>query len=92
MLFYSSFGSRPDQAPKARRQPMEHPIGFREITRLRWIRPEPADSSPELEAALSCNTFSVASGQSHALEIGFDRESSGKTLVLTPELPITFCW
>jgi hypothetical protein len=92
MLFHMTFGSRPDKAPEARRQRMEHPIGFREITRLRWIRPEPAYISSELGAALSCDSFSVASGRSHALEIGFDHESRGKSLALTPNIPITFYW
>jgi hypothetical protein len=92
MLFFMSVGSRPDMAPEARRQPMGHRIGFREITRLRWIRPEPAYVSSELGAALSCISFSVAPGRSHALEIGFDHESKGKSLDLAPELPIAFYW
>jgi len=70
---------------------MEHSIGFREITRLRLIRPDPAPISPELESTLSYDSFSIGSGRSHALEIGFDHESAGKSLALTA-MPITFHW
>ena len=35
MLFYVSFGRRPDATPMDRRQPLEHAIGVREITALR---------------------------------------------------------
>ena len=92
MLFHMTFGSRPDKVPESTRQPLEHRIGFREITRLRWIRPGHISMSPEVAAVFSSESLSVASGPSHALEIGFDHESKGNAVTLAPEMPVTFYW
>ena len=92
MLFHVSFGSRPDQLPPERRQPIEHRLRLREITRLLWQRPGSDPVSPELRAVVEAGVLSVASGSAHALEIGFDGESRGRSLSLSPELPITLRW
>jgi hypothetical protein len=92
MLFYMRFGSRPDRFSEARLQPLEHRIGFREITRLCWIRPDSKPVSPALSAVLNYGAFSMGTGSSHALEIGIDHEREGKSATLMPELPITFYW
>jgi hypothetical protein len=85
MLFWMPFDSRPAGSPK-------HRAGFREITRVQWIRPHYEQVSPELHAASSCAELSIASGPGHALHIGFDGESQGKTAALSPALPITLRW
>ena len=92
MLFHVPFGTRPDTAPAENRQPLDHPNGFREITRVRWIGPRSRVASPELHGALACEAFSVARGDGHGLEIGFDGETRGESMTLSPELPITLCW
>ncbi|HEY9660233.1 MAG TPA: VOC family protein [Allocoleopsis sp.] len=39
MLFQIPFGKRPDQSPPEKAQPLEHPIGLREITRVEVVTP-----------------------------------------------------
>jgi hypothetical protein len=92
MLFYIASAPRPDQVPNERRQPIEHAIGLREITRVRWIRPDVTALSAELTAVAGRGIFSVGAGPAHALEIGFDHERSGKSQPLKPELPVTLFW
>jgi len=92
LLFHVSFGSRPDELPPERRQPLEHRLRLREITRLQWLRPSSDPLSPELRALVAAGVLSVASGPAHALEIAFDDEARGRHLSLAPELPITFRW
>jgi|SRR5579862_94241 len=91
MLFQMSFGCRPDKLPDARRQPLEHRIGFREITRVRWIGPIGGSSSTALRAVAG-GIFSFEDGPKHRLEIGFDGENQGRSIDLAPELPITLQW
>ena len=85
MLFWMPFDSRPANPPR-------HRAGFREITRVQWIRPHAEKLSPELEAVASCAELSIASGRGHALQIGFDGESQGRSAALSPALPITLHW
>jgi hypothetical protein len=92
MLFHVSFGSRPDQLPAAKRQPLDHRLRVREITRLHWLRPGSNPLSPEMRMVVEAGVLSVGSGPAHALEIGFDNETKGRNLSLSPELPITFRW
>ena len=92
MLFHMSFSSRPDMAPADRRQPMEHRLGFRELTRVRWIRPDVGPISRELQVVLDIGAISIERGQRHTLEIGFDHESRGASISFSPEIPITLTW
>jgi Glyoxalase-like domain len=92
MLCFMSSAIRPDEVADERRQPMDHAIGVREITRVRWTRPSAAALSPQMSVVASLPSFTVETGDAHALEIGFDHESSGQSRTLHPELPITFFW
>jgi hypothetical protein len=92
MLFYMQSASRPDKFPEAYRQPLQHEIGFGDITRLRWLRPATTPLSPELNAVVSNGSIGVGSDSSHALEVGFDNELQGKSATLMPALPISFFW
>jgi hypothetical protein len=92
MLFHMAFGSRPDQAPAAKQQPLTHRLPLRELTRVTWVTPKLPGSSPELSAALDSGKFSLMQGSAHQLELGFDGESTGKAVSLLPGLPIKLCW
>jgi hypothetical protein len=92
MLFYLPGLARPDTWPDARRQPLQHDIGFREVTRLQWTRPGAASLSPALAAVVDQGLLSVKPGPTHRLEIGFDGESNGRMTSFLPDLPLTFCW
>ena len=92
MLIFMPFAVRPDRMPAQRRQPMEHAIGVREITRVRWTTPKSAALSQELATVAGLAPFTVVSGPAHRLDIGFDQESQGRSASLAPDLPITFHW
>lgn len=92
MLFYIPGLARPDTGTDAQRQPLQHAIGFREVTRLQWTHPDGPSLSPALAAVVGQGLLSVKPGLSHVLEIGFDGESNGTMRSLMPDLPIVFCW
>jgi hypothetical protein len=92
MLFYIAFAGRPDALPAATRQPLEHAVGFREIMRVRWIRPDITPVSAELQALVQAGHMSLDSGDEHLLEVAFDEESHGRRADFRPELPLVFCW
>jgi len=84
-------GRRPDMSPLERRQPLEHPIGFREITSVQI-------SSPGLDAATltrtMANTGLVSCGHctEHLLELEFDGNRNGKREDFRPDLPLVLLW
>ncbi|HEY9648671.1 MAG TPA: VOC family protein [Chroococcidiopsis sp.] len=91
MLFHIPFGQRPDQAPPAKAQPLIHPLGLREISRVEIIHPA-AQLSPEFQAALATHTIRHRVGPAHYLELGFDGEISGQQVDLRPHLPLVMSW
>jgi hypothetical protein len=88
LLFYLAFGRRPDAQPEARRQPLRHPLGFREITRV-LVR-GPHGPSPDVASAFGPAV--VFQGGHHLVEIGFDGEQAGLQADLRPLLPLVFLW
>ncbi len=92
MWLFLSFGSRPDQANPAQRQPLEHSLGVREVTSVQLMMP-PVDCLSE--AALSAtglHNFDIVSGDRHHLRIGFDGEKQGRVHDFQPLLPLTLSW
>ena len=93
LLFYVSFGRRPDQADASRQQPLEHSAGLRSITRVRICQPQREPVSPELHAvAQSCDWLRFGSASEYLMEIGFDGESCGRSADFRPVLPLVFHW
>jgi hypothetical protein len=90
-LFYLGFGRRPDSRPVTQRQPLRHPVGFREITRALVLGPHPP--SPVVEdAARAAGDVAFRAGERHLLEIGFDGERAGLGADLRPLLPLLLLW
>jgi Glyoxalase-like domain len=92
MLFYLSFGSRPDAAAPPKRQSIEHSAGVREVTRVHWIRPAGDPLSPELGALVDAGHLSIDQGESQLLELGFDGEARGRSADLRSFLPLVLRW
>jgi hypothetical protein len=93
LLFYLSFGHRPDADDFSRRQPLEHRASLRLITRLRVSGPPHDAASPELRALdLACPWLSIEPGGGPLMEIGFDGETAGKSHDFRPALPLVFHW
>jgi hypothetical protein len=92
MLFYISFGQRQEDYPLDKRQPLEHPAGLCEFTRVEFISPYAHNSSVELQAMEDANLVRVNTGAEYLLEIGFDEELQGQQADFRPILPLIFRW
>jgi hypothetical protein len=100
MLFQIPFGKRPDQLLPAKAQPLDHPLGFREITRVEIITPVAIAPSPELQTFLDNNHIKIRNGLNYCVELGFDDERQGKQMDLRApltqakpsELPLIIYW
>ena len=90
-LCYLESGQRPDRYQDARRQPLQHAAGLREITRVSIVTPDVGRVSPELQAVIDARLVELQRGGKHCLEIGFDGEAERKRTDLRPVLPLIIC-
>jgi hypothetical protein len=88
MLFQTPFGQRPDRYRAEKSQPLNHPLGLREITRVELVSPYADGPSPELQAVLDTHQLRVSKGADYSVELGFDRETQGHQIDFRPELPL----
>jgi hypothetical protein len=91
MWCYMEAGRRPDEAPPERRQPLEHPVGFREITGVRIYCPA-LDGAIITPAMARAGVISLETGREHVLEMEFDGNLNGNRADFGPELPLVFRW
>jgi len=97
LLFCIPFGGRPDAYPADRCEPIDHPVGWREITAVRVTvsaGPEPAerDLSEPLRALQEVEGITVQTGPRHLLEIQFDGGRRKQRMDCTPALPLVCTW
>ena len=92
LLVYVPFRIRPDEYPENSRQPLEHRVGFQEITSIRITVTKVEPYSAALNEINKLGWVSVISGKEHLLELGFDGERQGKHADFRPELPLLFNW
>lgn len=92
MLFQTPFGQRPDRYPAGKRQPLDHPIGLREITRVEFVSPAATHPSAELQAVVDTNQVKLRTGADYCIELGFDREQQGQRIDFQPGLPLIVSW
>ena len=90
MWCYMETGRTPKDAPPDRRQPMEHPSGFREITDVRIVSPSLQKTSIT-HAMTRAGVISSKLGPEHLLELEFDGASE-KRRDFRPDLPLAFNW
>lgn len=91
MWCYLVAGRRPDEAPPDRRQPLDHPVGFREITGVR-IHCPPLDEAVVTPAMARAGVISLEAGVAHVLELVFDGNLNGNRVDFEPDLPLVFRW
>lgn len=91
LLFHTSFAVRPDKYPPERRQPLEHPTGFREITQVNISLPEQTVSKA-MKVIEEEGLVRVSPGREQLLEVTFDRAGQGKAADFRPNLPLVFRW
>jgi hypothetical protein len=92
MLFQTPFGKRPDQFPAEKAQPLEHPVGLRQITRVEIISPVTNIPSLEFQAVIDTHQVKLRSGTKYCVELGFDGEIAGQQVDFQPELPLIVSW
>jgi hypothetical protein len=91
MWCYLEAGRRPDSAPLERRQPLEHAIGFREITCVRISSPW-LDATTLTRVMASTGVVPCGNGAEHLLELEFDGNLNGGRADFRPDLPLVFLW
>jgi Glyoxalase-like domain len=92
LLFYMSFGRRPDDYLPERRHPLEHAAGFKEITGVRITLPGGQPSSKALQPTERIGLVTLNPGPSHLAEVTFDAHTLGRLQDFRPELPLLFRW
>ncbi len=88
MLFQTPFGQRPDQFSPDRAQPLDHPVGWRQITRVEVILPHPQPLSAALQSVMATGAIGLRVGDQYGLELGFDHEQQHRVIDCRPELPL----
>jgi hypothetical protein len=92
LIFCIPMGARPDAYPQNRRQPLDHAIGFKEISRLRLTLKRNGPISAPLVALERLGIIEIRAGDAPLVDIGFDREREGQFSDFRPALPLCFHW
>jgi hypothetical protein len=90
--FYVSFGRRPDDPGWPRRQPLDHPAGFREVTGVRLAAPGLGSPSAVARAVAEAWAVTLAEAPEHGAEVTFDGGGQGRAADFRPALPLVFRW
>ena len=92
MLFVNPFGRRPDSYLPEQRQPLDHPLGVREISAVHIDSAgcEPPSDPLYFVRQQGIATFGNATG--HLLELTFDGGAAGGMADLRPDLPLVLRW
>ena len=92
-LFFLPFAlRRPDAQTGARRQPLQHAAGLREITHVELVIPQAHSPSPELRSLVDNRLVRISEGAKPLMTLGFDGEAQGKHADFRPALPLISKW
>ncbi len=92
MWFFLAFARRPDAAELDRREPLEHPLGVRELTGIRIVAPGSDQLSPIAANVIETGLLFITSGQQYLLELVFNGNPGGRQKDFRPELPLVIRW
>ncbi len=92
LIFVIPFGGRQDRLPPGERQPLDHAIGFREITKVSITVPNESTLSDTVRTLHESNLISFRHGGDHLAEIEFDVGKEGQVIDLRPDLPLQIGW
>jgi hypothetical protein len=90
-IAFMSFVRRPDSASDERRQPLDHPIGFGEISAVRIASPI-LPVSPAAQSIANAGVASFAPGPCDRMELTFDGGVRGRFADFSPDLPLVARW
>jgi len=92
MWFYLPFATRPDEASLEKMQPMLHPVGVNEMSKVRI-------GIPVEECYSDCAAKAIASGgielffaDEQLIDLEFDGQAKGKSKDFRPFLPLIIRW
>jgi len=89
MWCYAKSGRAPAEWPPERLQPLDHPAGVREITRVLIGCPDAKEGSVTSTMARN-RVIALQTGLEHLLELQFDGGCRATTLDFRPALPLIF--
>jgi len=89
LIFYMPSLRRPDDYPSERAQPLNHPVGFKEVTGLRFTLPQSEIPSEAARIVETARIASFSTGSSYAVELRFDNEQQRKSHDFQPLLPLS---
>jgi hypothetical protein len=89
MWCYMEAGRAPALAPPERRQPLDHPAGIQQVTRVHLVCP-PLPAACVTQAMADLKVISLENGPDHILELEFDGGHGGRQIDFRPDLPLVF--
>ena len=92
MLFFISFGNRPDAVLVGNHQPLVHPKGFGEITALRITLPHHRPMSREVRAVQEAGLVSFDTGGGYLMNVELDHGVKRCSMDFRPALPLRLRW
>lgn len=92
LWFFLPFGRRPDDPGRPSHQPFGHPVGFQEITRVKFSGPGLGSPSEAARAVMLTGAVELAEGPEHLAEVTFDAGVLGRVADFRPALPLVFRW
>jgi hypothetical protein len=90
--FYLSFGGRPDARGRPARQPLEHAVGFGEVTGVRLVGPGLGRPSDVGRAVARLAKVGLENAAEPLAEVTFDGAGKGRAEDFRPLLPLLFRW
>jgi len=91
MWCYMEHGRAPAGASIEKRQPLDHPAGFRDVTGVHVVGP-PLSSTSVTRAMADKRLITVQTGPEHLLEVQFDGGTKNGKVDFQPDLPLIFRW
>lgn len=92
LIFTIPFGQRPDATPPDRRQPLDHPLGLKEMTGLTLTLPPAPSRSTAVVALEQLGLVSFMEGDDPLATMAFDGEQQGQSADFRPALPLILRW
>lgn len=91
LWFVLPFGTAPSTFSAEKQQPLEHALGFKQLTSVHVTQPIEAKSIAAQQAN-QVEGFKIEQGEKHLLELGFDGEQAGLSHDFRPSLPLIIKW
>lgn len=92
LLFFIPFHWRMDELPAAEREPIEHPLGVRELTSVRVHVQKMSTPSLSMQRVVATGALQIEAGTESLMELGFDDGRRGGRADLRPILPLVLHW